>query len=124
MSVSSSAPDWAIYGGRCRDLIGQPVYGLAVLIGWEPRARSLARTFQNVLRLLTHVLQLVTCACFLEGSSGVVATASMIVEFLVVVLLFKIDVVGELHIQIIALLQRLYSVMLSLIIHCNDNMDA
>ena len=53
--VSSSAPDWAIYGGCCRDLIGQPVCGLSVLISWEPRARSLARAFQNVLGLLVHV---------------------------------------------------------------------
>ena len=38
--TSSSAPDRTIYGGRCRDLIGQPECGLEVLIGWEPRARA------------------------------------------------------------------------------------
>ena len=42
-SVSSRAPGWAIYGGRCRDLIGQPECGLDALIGWEPRARTHAR---------------------------------------------------------------------------------
>ena len=63
----SNAPDWAIYGSRRRDLIDQPVCGLEVLISWELRARSLARTFQNVLRC-------VPISSVLEGSSGVVAT--------------------------------------------------
>ena len=52
--ASSSAPDRAIYGSRCRDPIGHPECGLEVLIDWEPRTRSLG-FFQNVLRLLTHV---------------------------------------------------------------------
>ena len=41
--VCSSAPDRTIYGSRCRDLIGQPEWGLGVLISWEPHARTLAR---------------------------------------------------------------------------------
>ena len=42
--VCPSAPERTKYGGRCRDLIGQPECGLEVLIGWEPRACPLART--------------------------------------------------------------------------------
>ena len=74
--MSSSAPDWAIYGSRCRDLIGQPECGLEVLIGWEPHARTHARTvFPERSEVADAcVLQLVVCTSFLEGSSGVVAT--------------------------------------------------
>ena len=42
--VCSSAPDRTTYGNRCRDLIGQPEWGLEVLISWEPHGRSHART--------------------------------------------------------------------------------
>ena len=38
--VSSIAPDRAIYGSHCRDLIGQPECGLEALIDWEPHARA------------------------------------------------------------------------------------
>ena len=42
--VCSSATDRTIYGDHCRDLIGQPDWGLEVLIGWEPHGRSHACT--------------------------------------------------------------------------------
>ena len=45
MEVCSSAPDRTKYVGCWCDLISQVECELKVLLGWEPQARSLARTY-------------------------------------------------------------------------------